>query len=113
MGGRGIKVCKKWIDSFDEFTKDLGLRPKGMQLDRIDNDKNYTPENCKWSTPSENARNRRSSRRILFKGESYGLHEFSEKIGMKYSVLTNRLNLGWSIDRIVNQPVRRSPNRRK
>lgn len=57
-GARGIKVCKKW-ESFDSFYKDMGERPKGMTLDRIDSNKNYEPSNCKWSTPSEQALNRR------------------------------------------------------
>lgn len=85
-GGRGITVCGRW-ESFENFIADMGERPEGRTLDRIDNDGPYSPENCKWSTQKEQTRN--MARTVKFQGKT--LREWSEELGIKYATLGWRM----------------------
>lgn len=78
-GGRGITVCQRWRESFENFFADMGVRPAGMQLDRYPNkDGNYEPGNCRWITPKANARNRRNNRLLTYRGETRPMAEWAE-----------------------------------
>lgn len=94
-GGRGIRMCDTWRTNFKQFYDDmLEGYAQGLQIDRIDNDGNYTKENCRWVTPAENVRNRRRTIRIEFEGRSLTLQELSELTGVSYDTLNNRYHRG-------------------
>jgi hypothetical protein len=100
-GGRGIEVCARWRESFQNFYADMGNRPPGMSLDRIDVDGHYAPENCRWATPREQAQNRRKNRPLTFNGETKCLTQWARDTGIPYSTLFNRLKFGWPLKRAL------------
>ena len=85
-GGRGIKICKRW-DSFENFLADMGERPIGKTIDRVNNNGNYEPSNCRWATSTQQNRNKRNNR--LFGGITAA--EWSERTGVNYVTLRKRL----------------------
>lgn len=98
-GGRGITVCKRW-DSFENFFADMGKKPlPKLSIDRIDNDKGYSPENCKWASFKQQARNRRGNRVVTFEGVTACLAEHCERLNLsvKYEQIRVRLAKGWSV----------------
>ena len=105
-GGRGISVCDRWRDSFEYFLKDMGDRPPGFSLDRVDNDGDYKPENVRWATRKTQARNRRSNHILKFNDREQPLAAWSEELGISSWVIQNRLKDGWSVDRALSTPVR-------
>lgn len=101
-GGRGILVCERWRDSFEYFLHDMGLKPsKSHSIERVDNNGNYEPCNCKWETRKNQARNQRSNTIIEYNGEKFCIAEWSEKLGITSSVFCRRISLGWSIEKIM------------
>lgn len=105
-GGRGIIVCERWRN-FKNFLEDMGDIPfKGAQLNRIDNNSNYCKENCKWSTATENARNKSNTIFLTFENKTLSLMEWSEITGIKPTVLRIRFYKGWDAERILTQQMR-------
>lgn len=97
-GGRGIKVCKEWLDNIELFVKwslENGYR-QGLQLDRIDNDGDYTPENCRWVTPKKNANNKESNVLITYNNETKSIAEWSEIVGIDAKTIYYRHNKGYN-----------------
>lgn len=113
-GGRGIKVCDEWMNDFQAFY-DWAMAngydetaPRGQcTLDRIDNDGNYRPENCRWATAKVQANNTRRTRFIEFNGERHSVSEWARRLGMNQSTLSMRINkYGWSAEKALNTEVR-------
>lgn len=102
-GGRGIKVCGKWINSFESFIKDMGLKPAGSQLDRINNNGNYCKNNCRWVSPRENSNNRRSSRLFEYKGRKISIAEMARINGITRQGMRYRIESGYSIERAITK----------
>ena len=104
-GGRGIKVCEQWRADFPRFLKDMGLRPRGMSLDRKNNERGYDWLNCRWATPTQQARNKSSNHLLEFKGERKTITEWSETTGIQKSTLWRRIQKGWSAARVITTPL--------
>jgi len=105
-GGRGIKVCKRWQKSFQNFLADMGERPEGKTLDRIDNSKGYKPDNCRWSTPTEQQENRRNTPKVECNGKTVLLSSLSASSGIPVKILLWRLQNKWNLNRALETPIR-------
>jgi hypothetical protein len=103
-GGRGITYDPRWKD-FSAFLADMGERPAGMTLDRIDNDGPYCRENCRWATAEQQQNNRRCNRLVEYAGLTYTLAQWASITGFQFGTLRNRLDRGWSVERSLTEPV--------
>ena len=106
-GARGIKICERWND-FRNFYADMGVKPDGKTLDRIDNDGNYTPENCRWATPKEQSRNNSRNNKITYNGDTLTLTEWSERLEINRTTLSGRYRAGWSVEDILTKEIRKT-----
>jgi hypothetical protein len=102
-GGRGIRACERWL-VFEGFLADMGERPLGMSLDRINNDGNYEPGNCRWATWKEQGNNRRSNRRIALGGETVTAAQAAARHNVPYTLVIGRLRAGWTPELAVGEP---------
>ncbi len=105
-GKRGIKVCKRWKNSFINFYKDMGDRPENLTLDRIDNNGNYTPKNCRWSTRIEQANNTRNNVLVTIGKKTKTVSEWARIKKINNSTVFKRINrYGWSPEKAILTPV--------
>ena len=101
---RGIRMCGAW-ESFERFLEDMGEAPEGHSIDRIDNDGDYTPQNCRWATSAQQANNRSNCRVITHAGESLTLSQWAERAGCSKQVLSYRLRHGMPMAAAISTPV--------
>lgn len=105
-GGRGITVCDRWKESFENFLADMGERPEDTSIDRIDVNGNYEPDNCRWANRSVQSSNQRRHQTITFNGETLTCGQWSLRIGGSPNIVTKRLQAGWSEEDAVSKPIR-------
>lgn len=112
-GGRGIRVCDRWRDSFSNFFADMGPRPSTKHsVDRFpDRDGDYAPGNCRWATPTQQGRNRRNNRRITAGGLTLTLCEWAERLDCWPVTIAGRISRGWSEEEAVLTPINRKTRR--
>lgn len=94
-GGSGIFVCDEWRYSFDNFVSDMGKRPKGKTLDRIDNTKGYFKENCRWASKLQQQNNLKSNIKVSIAGVEKGLSEWSKIYRINKQTVSERIKRGW------------------
>lgn len=106
-GGRGIRVCEEWqsFQNFLDWSRSSGYSP-GLTIDRIDNSGNYSSENCRWATYTEQANNKRGNHLITFNGKTLTMAEWARETGISYYVIRARQHRGWSAEKTLTTPVR-------
>lgn len=100
-GGRGITMCAEWLNSFAAFYRDMGPKPPNTTLERIDNDKGYSLENCDWVSRKEQNNNRRFNRRYEFNNEIWTLAQLADLSGVSRTTIKRRIENGMSVDDAV------------
>lgn len=107
-GGRGIRVCDRWRNSFENFLADMGERPAGLHgkrakysIDRIDNDGDYGPGNCRWATIAEQNRNRSDNQYITHDGVRLTVGDWAARMGIPATILRRRLQCDWPTERVL------------
>jgi hypothetical protein len=102
-GGRGISVCERWRNSFEKFLADMGECPPGFSIERIDNDGNYEPGNCKWIPMKDQLDNTNQTRLLTAFGETMTFAKWARKVGIKRNTIEDRLRRGWSVERALSE----------
>ena len=105
-GGKGVRVCERWENSFGNFYEDMGERPDGMLIDRIDVNGDYCPENCRWVTVAESSRNRNNTVKIKWKGRTQCMKDWADELGINYLTMCWRIKKGWTVERAFSTFVK-------
>lgn len=104
-GGRGITVCDRWLSSFDNFLIDMGSKPPGKSIDRINNNGNYDPGNCRWATKKEQRDNQRTTRLIEIDGVTKPLRDWAKHYGIHETTVHGRIRRGMEPIMALQKPV--------
>lgn len=104
-GGRGIKVCRRWV-KFVNFLEDMGECPDGLTLERINVNKGYSKNNCCWATRKQQVMNRRCARLVTYQGLTKPLEDWAKEFSLNYQTLWQRLERGWTVERSLLQKPR-------
>lgn len=111
-GERGIVICEEWRTSFIAFFHDMGPKPSPkLTIERLDNNKGYSPENCIWATRATQRRNTRTNRLIIFNGQTKCLMDWANELGMEYKTLEGRIKKGWPLEKALTTPTEQYSNR--
>lgn len=103
-GGRGIKVCDRWLNSFAAFLEDMGERPAGLTIDRRDDNGNYEPRNCRWGNKIMQNNNRRDCRKITHDGRTQTVAQWARELGIRETTIRGRLQRGWKGPLLLAKP---------
>lgn len=111
-GGRGIKICSEWLNfsAFREWSLSHGYADN-LTIDRIDNEKGYSPDNCRWVTFKEQANNKRTNHFITYNGETKTIGQWSEATGLTWACIKRRIDAGWNIEKALNTPSKGKPRK--
>lgn len=101
-GGRGITIDAKWMD-YSGFLEDMGERPDGHTLERLDNSKGYSKDNCKWASTKEQARNTRQNVNLTHNGKTMCMMDWSKELNIPYPTIQDRVRRGWSVDKVLTR----------
>lgn len=108
-GERGIMICDRWLNSFENFFRDMGRKPTVKHtLERVDVNGNYEPSNCVWATQKEQALNRRNNRRITFRDRTMTVKEWAEELRLNPNLVHMRLHYGWSPEKALTTPLNKN-----
>jgi hypothetical protein len=108
-GGRGITVCDRWLEpgGYERFVEDMGPRPPGMTIERVDNEKGYSPDNCVWADLETQGNNRRNNVRVTWEGREMTLTQACALVGKSFPTVWHRLSVAkWPLERALTQPIR-------